>query len=118
MTTFKRTEKAVNSKPLLKELTGFIEDGITDFGIMWDSDLHRDSLIEVIDDYLMELAEGGRVTHWKVVCDSRNNKLADMDEGIYHLTVMYKQWNCLNTTQLNYVIDTKDEEEMTLDFEL
>lgn len=108
------TTRAVNSKQLLKEVRE-LEVIFTEFGVDWSSDTQRLAAIDTIDLMMEQLYEAGRITQWKVVSDFRNNKIVDMDEGIFFLTVSFKQTNCLNTTQVEYKIDASTPE---LDFEL
>ncbi len=108
------TTRAVNSKPLLKEIQE-MEIIFKDFGVNWSSDTQRMAAIDTIDDMMNYLYDQGRITQWKVISDFRNNKIADMDAGIFYLTITYKQAHCLNTTTLEYRIDSK---ELELDFEI
>lgn len=112
--------KAVNSKPLLKEVAGFVEEGLSEFGIQWDSEAQKETLVEVIEDYLSALLEvEGKIDSYKVICDRRNNKASDWEKGIYKLDILYKQKNCLNTTQLLYTITVNRKRDMlVLDFNL
>ncbi len=108
------TEKAVNSKPLFNEIHDFIAEGLNDMGVVWNSDSHRDSFISIVEDWLEEKWQEGKIEQFKVICDFRNNKIADMESGKYIIDVYYKQRNCLNTTQLHY--EVQEEEELTIDF--
>ena len=111
---YKLTTRAVNSKLLLKEIQE-LEVIFNDFGVNWSSDTQRMAAIDTIDDMMNYLYEQDRITQWKVVSDFRNNKIADMDSGIFYLTITYKQTHCLNTTTLEYRIDSN---ELELDLEL
>ena len=112
---YKVITKAVNSKPLLTMIRE-VEIIFTDFAISWSSDTQRMAAIDTIDDMMAHIYEAGRITQWNVICDFRNNTVADMNAGIYHLTITYRQAHCLNTTSIEYVI--KDEAtELELDFE-
>jgi hypothetical protein len=112
--SYELTTKAVNSKQLLKDIQE-LEIIFTDFGVNWTSDTQRMAAIDTVDDVMAHLYEQGRITQWKVVSDFRNNKIVDMDQGIYYLTITFKQAHCLNTTTLEYKIDASEPE---LDFEL
>lgn len=111
---YKLTTRAVNSKQLLSEIQE-MEIIFSDFGVNWSSDTQRMAAIDTVDDMMNHFYEQGRLTQWKVVSDFRNNKIADMDAGIFYLTITYKQTHCLNTTTLEYKIDSNEPE---LDFEL
>ena len=115
-----RVYKAVNSKPLLKEVTAFIEEGLGEFGVQWDSEAQKETFVEIIEDFLAELLEvQGKIVSYKVMADRRNNKASDWEKGIYKFDVSYKQKNCLNTTQLLYTItETRNKDMLVLDFNL
>ena len=110
--------KSINSKSLYEEIYGFLKEGIDEFGVIWDSEAHRESYVEVVNDFLTDIAESGKIEQFKVVGDKRNNKYTDMDKGIYHVDVMYRQRNCLNTSQINLTIHNFDNDidEELLDF--
>ena len=78
-------------------------------GVIWSSDTHRESFADLFEEWLEEKANEGKIDQWNVVCDSRNNKVARMEEGHFVFDVYYRQHNCLNTTQLHYEIDDYDE---------
>lgn len=117
MTTFVRKDRAVNSKHLLRAVTEFVEDGITTSHIMWMSDTHRDAFVTVIEDLLFALEQVGRLSQGNVVCDARNNKASDMDDGVFHLDISFKQANCVNVTTIEYIITVGDQFELP-DFDL
>lgn len=108
MTEWTRTTKAVNSKVLLNDISSFIEEGIDDMGVIWGSDSHRESFIGIIEEWLDEKSEEGKIEQYKVACDLRNNKVSDMEKGVFVLEVHYKQRHCANTTQLRYDIKEED----------
>jgi hypothetical protein len=92
------------SKSLLKEVTSFVEEIIDEFSILYEHDVHRDAILEVLEECLEELAEAGRITQYNVICDNRNNNQVLADAGITNLDITYKQDNCYVTTSLHYVI--------------
>lgn len=96
--------RSVNSKSLFNDINDFIKDGITDIGVRWGSDIHRNTFIEVIEDWLKEFFDKGRITQFNVICDDRNNNQQDFDSGLFRLTVTYKQKHCLNTTVIDYTV--------------
>lgn len=106
------TKRAVNSKVLFEEITKFIEEGLKDMGVIWSSDTHREAFIELIDEWLESFAEAGRIDQWNTICDFRNNKVADMEQGHFTFDVYYKQHNCLNTTHLRYNVEAGEETEV------
>ena len=112
MSQLKIVAKSVNSKMLYDKVLSFLEEGVYDFGIMWDSEAHRESFIYVIQDFLGEIADDGKIEQVKVISDKRNNKYTDMEVGVYHIDIYYRQRNCLNTTEILMTItDTNDIDE-------
>lgn len=101
---FKVEKRSVNSKMLCDEITKDVEELITTAGVLWSSDVHRDSFVDTIGDYLEQLSLDDKIDQWDSKCDLRNNTVAQMDKGIYTFEVSYRQKNCLNTTRLIYTI--------------
>jgi len=110
MSTYKLKSTNVNSKFLHTDIADFIDNIITEFSVLWDSDVSRDAVLEVLDEFLEELAQDGKITQWNVICDDRNNNTSLSDNGITNLEVFYKQDDCYNTTKLDYTI-FEDEED-------
>lgn len=108
---------AVNSKKLLSEITAVIEEGFDDMGVIWGSDTHRDSFVDLIDQWMEEKAIDGKIEQWKVICDFRNNKVVDMENGKFVFEIQYKQTHCVNVTRIEYTI-IDDEDQLILDFEV
>ena len=105
MIKFNLTTKAVNSKPLLADITKLIQEGLNSRGITWASELHREAFADGLNEILHnDFVEPGRIEQWNVICDRRNNTMKDMNNGSYFLEVRYKQKNCLNFTRLLYHI--------------
>ena len=60
---------------------------------------------EILEDYLAEYVESERsILGVEVICDARNNSRKDCEDGKVHLTIKYRQQNCLNITELAYEI--------------
>ena len=106
--------RAVNSKQLLASIRQF-EQIFTEYQIVWSNEGMRQSVVDMIDSMMSDIATAGKIIQWNVVCDYRNNKVSAMIAGIYNITITYRQTNCLNTTKLKYRIV---EEDMELDFNL
>ncbi len=104
MNTYTLKEHHVNSKLLFNEVTDFINNIIIEFSIIWDSDVHRDAILEVIDEFFMEMCADEKITQFNVICDARNNTVKSAAKGFTHLEVRYKQDDCYNTTSIDYVI--------------
>lgn len=96
--------KGVASKLLHNDITEFVGDIIEEFSILWERDNHRDQILEVLEEFLEEQVEEGRITQPNVICDDRNNNEVLSKAGITNLEIRYKQDNCYNTTVLEYII--------------
>lgn len=102
-----RELKAVNSKVLLREVTFMVEDLMESLNLDWTSEVRRAELVVGIESNLQDLCIlENKIQQFKVMCDMRNNRIANMERGLFYLTVQYKQTNCLNTTQIIYTIRT------------
>ncbi len=108
MNTYKSKVKNINSKSLYADVTDFVDNIIVEFSIIWESDVHRDAILEVIDEFLMELREEGRITQFNVICDARNNDTTSSSNGITNMEVHYRQDDCYNTTTIEYIIQNED----------
>lgn len=102
--TFILKSHAVVSKLLFKSITDFIGEIIDEFSILYSQDVHRDAILEVIEEFLMEQVEDEVITQFNVICDNRNNSEKLAKKGITFLEIRYKQDNCYCTTILRYEI--------------
>lgn len=102
--TYTLKVKGCASKPLLKEVNDFVGEIISEFSVLYQHDVHRDAILEVIEECLDELVDAGKITQFNVICDNRNNNRVLADAGITNLKITYKQDNCYVTTVLKYVI--------------
>lgn len=101
---YKLVKKAVNNKALFNSIHQFVDEGIIAGGILWSNDIHRQSFIDVIGDFLDDLMFNGIIDQWNVISDLRNNTIRTMDAGTYVIDITYRQKNCLNTTRLTYTV--------------
>ncbi len=101
---FKVEKRSVNNKSLCEEVQKNVEELMTNAGVLWGSDIHREGFVETIGDYMEQLQDADKIEQWDSRCDLRNNTIAQMDKGIYVFEVSYRQKNCLNTTRLIYTI--------------
>lgn len=118
--SFTLDKKSINNNVLFEEIHSYIADAISDIGILWSSEAHREAFVDIITDLMIELEEDGRLDQWNVISDMRNNTFALMDKGIYMLEIHYRQRNCLNTSKLIYTINDTLVKSLndTLDYEL
>ena len=103
----KVVQKSVNSKALFNEINDAVYEAITSFGVKWSSESHRESFVEIIEDYLLDVEQEGRIEQSKVICDKRNNKTFSNLAKEYVFAVYYKQLGCLNTTVIEYHIQNR-----------
>jgi hypothetical protein len=96
--------KNVNSQLLFTQINDYVMDGILTGSVRWTDDIHRESFIEVVDDFLTELEASAKITQFNAICDLRNNSYADFEKGVAKITIRYKQINCLNVTEVVYYI--------------
>lgn len=111
--------KNVNSKPLYNDINEFVESGLMVTGISWLFPGNKQSFYEVMDEWLQEFVEDGKITQYDVICDDRNNTPDDEANGIFNVTLKYKQAHCLNTTEIHYKLSglsTSDLPEFTITF--
>jgi len=102
------TKKSVNSKILCDIIDDSARECIEETIHEWDSEYARDYAVNTFNRFVsMQFAASGKITHWDINCDRRNNKMKDMDQGKYQFIVKYNQKNCLNVTQLIYDIEYK-----------
>ena len=104
----KRELFAINSRRLQKKITDFVEEGFSSVEIHWASEVHRTSFIEVIEEWIQnELSE--EITHFKILCDERNNNTTAFDKGEFNFEIQYKQKNCYNMSRIVYRIKDTSE---------
>lgn len=101
------TEKGVVTKSLMREIREFVESGFASVQVQWDSEVHRISFLQVIDDFLAEKYADGKIATGKVVCDERNNSATAFSEGNFTILVQYREKNALIDTRLEFRVQTK-----------
>lgn len=101
---YKLEKRSVNNKYIFEEIHKFIEEGILSGEVLWESETHRISFVEIVENVLDELEFDEKIDQSNVMCDFRNNNVAEMERGNYVLEVSYRQRNCINTTRLVYHI--------------
>ncbi len=107
MKKIKIVSRSVNNKTLFREIHGVIFEAIESLGVKWSSDAHRSSFIELIEDYLFDVENEGRIEQTKVICDKRNNKSFSSLAVEYIFEVRYRQVGCLNVTSIEYRVQNR-----------
>lgn len=101
--------RSVNSKQLLQYILGVINEVADDMIMVSHIGAHSildfDQLTEFLEMFMEELADRKSITTWEVICDHRNNPSIANVNGPIYLTIVYKQYNCLNTTSVDFVIE-------------
>lgn len=101
-----RKTYAINDKHLLAQITEFVEEGFNSVEIKWTSDVHRASFTEVVEEWMLNELDDD-ITHFKVLCDIRNNTASAFTMGDFYFEVQYRQRNCFNISRIVYHISTK-----------
>ena len=94
----------VNSKRLLNDFTNFIDDVSSDHIVIQSSFLDHtytyDELVQIIEMYLIDLAEKNVITQYDMVADHRVNDAVAIAKGNINILVHFRQTNCLNVTEI------------------
>jgi hypothetical protein len=96
--------KNVSSKRLHNEIHDLIYNVIISFRIRWTNKLHRNSFVHAVDEFLIRLQKSNKITQYKVICDTRNNKNGFINSKEIIFEVYYKQLHCLNMTSITFHI--------------
>ena len=105
--TLKTLTRNVNNKRLFKEIDDFMIEVFTTLKITWSNKQHRKEFVELIDDWMDQFAyESGKIIQYDVICDGRNNTPEELKKHRLHFLLRYRQTNCLNTTEIEYIIKT------------
>lgn len=104
MAKFKLKVIHSNSKILLTMITTFIGEIIDNYDVIWENNSQRDAILEIIDEFLEDLKDNGKLEQWDVICDKRNNNRFTADSGTVLLDITYRQKNCYNITKLLYAV--------------
>jgi hypothetical protein len=105
-TTVALTERAVVSDKLKKDIRAFVEDDFEvalNVGSMLDVEI-RENVVNDVTNLMMELYRNKVIDQYDVICDNRNNTEHDRSKGITKVFVKFRQWNCINTTVLEYTM--------------
>lgn len=100
--------KNINNQSLFKEIDGFLMEVFSTTGINWTSKLHREAMVNMVDDWMGAILneELGKIIQHDVLCDARNNTDEDLKNSVIRFTVRYRQKNCYNTSEIEYVFRT------------
>lgn len=95
--------KNINNQKLFKEIDDFMIEVFTAIGIDWKNKHHREQLVMMLEQWLDEFADQtGKIIQYDVICDKRNNPRL-RNSGKIRLTLKYRQKNCYNTTEIDYI---------------
>lgn len=104
---FTLKHKNVSNQTIFNDLTDFMCNVFNTLHIYMRSPGYREDFLMMIEDWMEAYIElsNGKIIQYDVVCDSRNNRPEDMENGKINFTIKYRLKNCLNTTELNYVLE-------------
>ena len=101
MKLLKTNTKNINSESLFKQINDFMMEVFATIDVSWSLKKHRERFVEMIDEWLEQVSlESGKFSQPDVMCDRRNNK--NFNRKV-KFTVRYKQKNCLNTSEIEYI---------------
>ncbi len=93
-------KKNVHSKALFTEIDEQLMEMLVILDILTDTE----SVTQLIEMVIGDLAEQYELEQINVICDERNNKMSDIRRGKLIIDVYYKHKNYFNTTHLSYTI--------------
>lgn len=96
--------KNVSSKRLHNKIHDLIYNVIRSFRIHLTNKLHRNSFVYAVNEFLIRLQKSNKITQYKVICDTRNNKNGFINSKEIIFEVYYKQLHCLNMTSITFHI--------------
>lgn len=101
LTTKKRN---INNESLFKEVDTFMIELFSIEDIRWGSKEHREQVVMMVEDYMEELADvSEKIVQFDIICDRRNNPGSIERKKEVTFTVKYKQKNCHNISQIDYI---------------
>lgn len=99
------TTKNVNSKRLLGSVVAMVNDILDDsVATARSMAAHDENIGFVVESEMAEFEEKKVISQFDVICDQRNNSRAEIERGICHLQIKYRQMYCLNETQIDFTI--------------
>lgn len=103
--------KNINSKQLYNFIVGTLNEVADDMIVVVHMGAHSimdyDQLVEFTELFMEELADRKSITTWEVICDHRNNPGIIQINNRINMRVEYKQFNCLNVSSIDFVIEPK-----------
>ena len=98
----------INNQRVFEEIDEFMIEVFSSLNITWTNKHHREEFVEMIDMWMEQYAfESGKIIQFDILCDSRNNTVKNFKKGPVHFTIRYRQKNCLNTSEIDYMIKAK-----------
>lgn len=102
----------VNSKRLLQRLVSTVEETSQEFIFQRTSTLTKaydfSQLVAYLEVYFEEMQEDKVVNRFDVVGDFRNNTIEDMRNGNIQIDVKFQQFNCINVTNILFLLTKVD----------
>ena len=95
----------INSEKLAEECITYMSETLNNnFFHDVSSVDDREQIVGNIEYFCAILMDGGMIEQFDIIFDKRNNKRSDMDKGVYHLEMRFKQTHCLNFSTIKYTI--------------
>ena len=95
--------RCVVSKKLFEEIDKTLSEALTTMRVRFLTERHRESFIDVIEDFFVDLKDNKYITQFKVIFDSRNNVFAAETKEFY-LEIYYRQPHCEKMTLMKYIV--------------
>jgi hypothetical protein len=94
----------VNSKRLLQQIVGTVEESSREFiiqrSLAYTRTYDYEQLVDYLDAYFDELCEDKVVNKYDIIGDFRNNQNDQVRQGVINVDVKFQQFNCLNITRV------------------
>lgn len=95
--------KYVNSTLLIEDIEELMRSSIKNVGFSWSNDAHREALLDLVDELMVQKKEDDKIYNYKVYSDHRNNPPEQIANGIHILTIKFRQKDTINQTMLEYI---------------
>ena len=100
------------TKKLFDEIDKTLSEALTTMRVKFLNERHRESFIDVIEDFFVDLKDNNYITQFKVVFDTRNNVFSAETEE-FTLDILYRQPHCEKMTLMKYFIPNTEHKENT-----
>lgn len=100
--------RGVNSQLVTNEVITFTTEVLNNTFFTDLSQEHdRDIVVTYIEHFFMVMADNDLVEQFDIIFDKRNNTTTDMNNGMFAMELRFKQKNCLNQTEVKFLMGGK-----------